>query len=126
MDLSNLSEQELKNLRKSISEELDARDSNNFPYLEGDCFFSTNANGIGFSLCRIDKMNRTGIDVTMIFVDSSNNASKHSSGYSYKFFKNDWHELIDSSVFDLFFENQKAIGELKQDFVRKVFSLRKK
>ena len=25
----------------------------------------------------------------------------------------------------LFFENQKAIGELKRDFVKKVFSLRK-
>ena len=125
MDLSNLSEQELKNLRKSISDELDARDSSNFPYKEGDCFFSTNEKGIGFSLCRIDKMNRTGIDVTMIFVDSSNNASKHSSGYSYKYFKNDWRELIDSSVFDLFSENQKAIGELKHAFVEKVFSLRK-
>ena len=125
MDLSNLSEQELKNLRKSISDELDARESNGFPYKEGDCFFSTNTNGVGFSLCRIDKMNRTGVDVTMIFVDSCNNASKHSSGYSYSYFKNDWHELIDSSVFDLFSENQKTIGELKHDFVKKVLSLRK-
>ena len=125
MDLSNLSEQELKDLRKSISDELDARDSNNFPYKEGDCFFSTNEKGIGFSLCRIDKMNRTGVDVTMIFVDSSNNASKHTSGYSYSYFKNDWNEFIDSSVFDLFEENQKAIGELKRAFVKKVLSLRK-
>ena len=125
LDLTKYSEQELKDLRKSINEELCSRESIDFPYKEGDCFFSTNEKGIGFSLCRIDKMNKTGIDVTMIFVDSSNNASKHTSGYSYSYFKNDWHEPIDSSVFDLFYENQKAIGELKQDFVKKVFSLRK-
>ena len=125
MDLSNLSEQELKDLRKSINEELCSRESMGFPYKEGDCFFSTNERGIGFSLCRIDKMNKTGIDVTMIFTDSSNNAFKNTSGYSYSYFKNDWHEPIDSSVFDLFSENQKAIGELKQDFVKKVLSLRK-
>ena len=125
MDLSNLSEQELKDLRKSISEELCSRESVDFPYKEGDCFFSTNEKGIGFSLCRIDKMTKTGIDVTMIFTDSCNNASKHTSGYSYSYFKNDWRELIDSSVFDLFYENQKAIGELKRAFVEKVFSLRK-
>lgn len=125
MDLSNLSEQELKNLRKSINEELCSRESIDFPYKEGDCFFSTNEKGVGFSLCRIDKMNKTGIDVTMIFTDSCNNSAKHTSGYSYSYFKNDWNELIDSSVFDLFEEHQKAIGELKRAFVKKVLSLRK-
>lgn len=127
LDFTKYSDQELEALRKAISKEQNKRAEKTFPYKVGDCFcdFESGSGGKAFTIVRIDEIDGQ-VGYTGIYINATLDRNMFNSHMSFDYFKQCYKTPIDSSVFDLFHENAKAIGELKSQFVEQVFKLRKK
>ena len=125
LDLTKYSEQELEALGKAISKELNKREEETFPYKVGDCFCDSEntSGGKAWTIVRIDKIDRQ-VAYTGIYINVTLDRNMFDSHMSFDYFKKFYKTPIDPSVFDLFHENAKAIGELKRAFMTEVFKLR--
>lgn len=126
MDLTKYSEQELEALRKAISVEQRKRAEKEFPYKVGDCFCDPEPNSCGkaWTIVRINEINGQ-VGYTGIYINVTLDRNMFDSHMSFDYFQQNYKTPIDPSVFDLFHENAKAIGELKSAFMTEVFKLRK-
>lgn len=124
-DLIKYSDQELEALKKAISKELNKRAEKAFPYKVGDCFcdFEPGSGGKAWTIVRIDKIDEQ-VGYTGIYINATLDRNMFSSHTSFDYFQQNYKTPIDPSVFNLFHENAKAIGELKSQFVEQVFKLR--
>lgn len=125
LDLVKYSDPELEALRKAIVKEQRKREEETFPYKVGDCFCDSEntSGGKTWTIVRINKIDRQ-VDYTGIYINVTLDRNMFDSHMSFDYFKKYYKTPIDPSVFDLFHENAKAIGELKKAFMTKVFKLR--
>ena len=124
LDLTKYSEQELEALRKAISKELNKREEKTFPYKVGDCFCDCEPHSYGkaWTIVRIDSIDAQ-VGYTGIYINATLDKNMFKSHTSFDCFQQNYKTPIDPSVFDLFHENDKAIGELKSQFIEQVFKL---
>lgn len=121
LNLNKCSKEELEIIREQIWDELYERERKKFPYKEGDCFIDSHQ---GISICRIDSLNKRGVDTTIIYIDALNNAHSFTSSHNYSSFAKDWTEPMDPEIFKIYSQNFKDIQKLRHDFVKKVGELR--
>ena len=126
LDLVKYSNQELEALRKAIAKEQRKREEKAFPYKVGDCFCDCEPNSCGksWTIVRIDEIDGQ-VGYTGIYINATLDTNMFDSHMSFDYFQKNYKTPIDPSVFDLFHENVKAIGELKSSFVNEAFKLRK-
>jgi len=126
LDLTKYSDQELEALIKAISIEQRKRKEKDFPYKVGDCFCDSEPNSCGktWTIVRIDEIDGQ-VGYTGIYINATLDTNMFNSHTSFAYFQKNYKTPIDPSVFDLFHENAKAIGELKSSFVNEAFKLRK-
>lgn len=126
LDLTKYSDQELEALKKAISKEQNKRAEKTFPYKVGDCFCDSepHSGGKAWTIVRIDEIDGQ-VGYTGIYINATLDKNMFESHMSFDYFQKNYRTPIDSSVFDLFHENAKAIGELKSSFVNEAFKLRK-
>lgn len=125
-DLIKCSDSELEALRKAIAKEQRKREEKTFPYKVGDCFCDSEPHSGGkvWTIVRIDEIDGQ-VGYTGIYINATLDANMFNSYMSFDYFQKNYKTPIDPSVFDLFHENAKAIGELKSSFVNEAFKLRK-
>lgn len=126
IDLVKYSDQELEALKKAISKEQNKRAEKTFPYKVGDCFCDSepHSGGKAWTIVRIDEIDGQ-VGYTGIYINATLDRNMFDSHMSFDYFQKNYKTPIDPSVFDLFHENDKAIGELKSSFVKETFKLRK-
>lgn len=125
LDLNKYSKEELEDIREQILDELYERERKKFPYKVGDCFCDCEPHSYGkaWTIVRIDEIDRR-VGYIGIYINATLDGNMFSSHTSFDGFQQKYKTPIDPSVFDLFHENTKAIGELKSQFVEQVFKLR--
>lgn len=126
LDLTKYSDPELEALIKAIVKEQRKREEKTFPYKVGDCFCDCepHSHGRTWTIVRINEIDKQ-VNYTGIYIDATLDRKMFDSYMSFDYFKQCYKTPIDSSVFDVFHENAKAIGELKSAFMTEVFKLRK-
>lgn len=125
LDLNKYSKEELENIREQIWDELYKRERKEFPYKEGDCFYevASSNEGCGSRIARIDSINKSGVEVTIIAIDALKNANKFPSRYNYSSFISHYKKRIDPKIFEIYSENFKAISKIKNEFLKKIKEL---
>lgn len=125
-DLKQLSEEDIISLERACMLEISERNASQFPYKVGDCFCDAvpGSSGKGWQIVRINGLD-LGVNFTMISVDLLGNTNKFDSKYGYKHFVEEFKTPIDPKIFELYSENFKAIQELKNQFTKQMFNLRK-
>lgn len=126
LDLIKCSDPELEALRIAIAKEQHKREEKTFPYKVGDCFCDCEPNSSGktWTIVRINEIDGQ-VGYTGIYINATLDRNIFDSQMSLDYFKQCYRTPIDPSVFDVFHENAKAIGELKNAFMTEVFKLRK-
>lgn len=116
---------ELNSLQKEIQKIINNKKIEQFPYKVGDCFCEPepHSGGKAWTIVRIDEIDRQ-VGYTGIYINATLDKNMFNSHISFDYFQQTYKNPIDPSVFDLFHENAKAIGELKSKFVEQVFKLR--
>lgn len=125
LDLNKYSKEELEDIREQIWDELYERERKEFPYKEGDCFYevASSNEGCGSRIARIDSINKSGVEVTIIAIDALKNANKFPSRYNYSSFISHYKKRIDPKIFEIYSENFKAISKIKNEFLKKIKEL---
>jgi hypothetical protein len=116
---------ELDALQKDIQKVINKKKTEQFPYKVGECFCEPepHSGGKAWTIVRIDEIDRQ-VGYTGIYINATLDKNMFNSHMSFEYFQQTYKNPIDPSVFDLFHENAKAIGELKSQFVEQVFKLR--
>lgn len=117
LNLTNYTEQELEALRDAINEEQLRRKLEDFPYQVGDCFIDVW--GDNYFICRIDTINSLNIGVTVIY-NRYNDINCGQTEYRHEQFIKEWHNRIDSKIFDVYVDVTATISRLKQEFINKI------